>query len=72
MPLVKLLSMILICTGSLMFASGLFTILYLNRLSRKQMQGLKQVKEDEDAVFVETIWEDRTDETEEKGLLRAI
>jgi hypothetical protein len=55
-----------------MFASGLFTILYLNRLSRKQMQGLKQVKEDEDAVFVETIWEDRTDETEEKGLLRAI
>jgi hypothetical protein len=72
MPLVKLLSMILICTGSLMFASGLFTILYLNRLSRKQMQELKQVKEDEDAVFVETIWEDRTDETEEKGLLRAI
>ena len=72
MPLVKLLSMILICTGSLMFASGLFTILYLNRLSRKQMQGLKQVKEDEDAVFVETIWEDRTDETEGKGLLRAI
>lgn len=70
--MVKLLSMILICTGSLMFASGLFTILYLNRLSRKQMQELKQVKEDEDAVFVETIWEDRTDETEEKGLLRAI